>query len=85
MNEVVLRNMFHFQDSNEGKMYEDMEEHSMNDEIVRCRCIAGCLLGLRLRLFQRVNTVNKTTSQELDTESVNLSWQVWRMSSGCLI
>ena len=40
----------------------------MKDEIVHCRCIAMHLLGLRLRPFQRVDTVNKIKSQELDTD-----------------
>ena len=58
--------MFCFNDSEGAKKYEDMEEHTMKDEIVRCRRIAGRQLGLRLCLFERVNTVNKTSSKELD-------------------
>jgi hypothetical protein len=50
------------------RKYRDMDEHTMIVEIDRCRRIAGRLLGLRMKLFERVNTIHGTPHKTLDTD-----------------
>ena len=51
-----------------SRKYRDMDEHTMIVEIDRCRRIAGRLLGLRMKLFERVNTIHGTPHKTLDTD-----------------
>jgi hypothetical protein len=69
MNQVVLSNDFMFSLDEASLKYRAMEEHEMRDEIALCRRIAGRVLGIRMKVFERVNTIQKKNGTDIDIDT----------------
>ena len=57
-----------FPDTEEGRKYQELEDHTVVDEVRLARRIAGRQLGKRLKLYKKVNTLHKTKTDEYDAD-----------------
>lgn len=53
--------------------YRDMDEHEMVEDDL-CRCIAGCHLGLLMKLYKRVTTLHATEPNHACDDNITASF-----------
>jgi hypothetical protein len=60
LTQVVMTDDFMFPADEASEMHQKMDKHNMTEGIVKCHQIAAQLLGLHMKLYQRMNTIHGT-------------------------
>jgi hypothetical protein len=68
--QVVTTDDFTFSADKASEVHRKMDKHNMIEEIAKCCQIVAQLLGLRMKLYHRANTICGTPPSQLDCNTI---------------